>query len=239
MKERQLKTGRRKISPRKYTRKNRYFQRTEEIKKAKVPFWQNLKEKLIAYWENLFGHRTGKELSVSSKTDRRQEPRIEEKKGLDKSPERVSQQKPKEQSSTIQEWSPKGNGTPAQSYETKGPSENQAEQPTTVDQKEIPSQPEPLPVEQTVTSNKLYVGNLPYNLTDSDLFEIFAKIGPIKNVEIVRDRKSNRTKGFGFVEMADLESARKAATVLNRIEIMGRRIIVTGAKSERKDTTQT
>ncbi|TFE69297.1 RNA-binding protein [Candidatus Methylacidiphilum fumarolicum] len=93
-------------------------------------------------------------------------------------------------------------------------------------------------MEELVTSNKLYVGNLPYNLTDSDLFEIFAKVGPIKNVEIIRDRRTNRTKGFGFVEMADLDSARKAVTILNRIEVMGRRIIVTGAKSEKKDSTQ-
>lgn len=252
MKDRQSKTTRRKISPRKYTKKNQHVLRIEGSKKEKTSFWKSLKDKVLAYFGTLFGTRAAKDLSFTKRVDKKAESKGEEKKSpvkydleQQRPADRVYTTKPKEQNNTYQEWSPKGNSLIAEPSPSLGvPSEAQEEQlkageqkePT--EQKELQSQPSSLSIEQAVTSNKLYVGNLPYNLTDSDLFEIFAKIGPIKNVEIVRDRKSNRTKGFGFVEMADLDSARKAATVLNGIEIMGRRIIVTGAKSDRKDSSQ-
>ena len=50
------------------------------------------------------------------------------------------------------------------------------------------------------------------------------------------DRRSNRSKGFGFVEMAELETAKKAVMEIHRSEFMGRQIIVSGAKSERRET---
>jgi RNA recognition motif-containing protein len=82
---------------------------------------------------------------------------------------------------------------------------------------------------------RLYVGNLPYEVAESDLFDFFSKVGSVKNVDIVRDRRTNRSKGYGFVEMADLEAAKQAFTQLNRVELVGRQIVVSGAKSERRD----
>ena len=56
----------------------------------------------------------------------------------------------------------------------------------------------------------------------------------MKNVEIAMDRRSNRSKGFGFVEMEVLETAKEAAEKLNRTDFMGRQIVVSGAKMERR-----
>ncbi|CAB4243312.1 Putative RNA-binding protein RbpE (modular protein) [Methylacidimicrobium sp. AP8] len=82
---------------------------------------------------------------------------------------------------------------------------------------------------------RLYIGNLSYEVAESDLFELFSKVAPVKNVDIVRDRRTNRSKGYGFVEMADLEAAKLAFAQLNHAELVGRQIIVSGAKSERRD----
>lgn len=86
-----------------------------------------------------------------------------------------------------------------------------------------------LETEPDVTTPKLYVGNLPYETSESDLFDMFAQVGSVKNVEIVRDRQSN-SKGFGFVEMQTLETAKAAAEKLHRSEFMGRELVVSGAK---------
>ncbi len=91
--------------------------------------------------------------------------------------------------------------------------------------------PEPEP--QEITTPKLYVGNLAYEAGESDLFDLFSKVGHVKNVEIAMDRRANRSKGFGFVEMEVLETAKEAAEKLNRIDFMGRQIVVSGAKMER------
>jgi RNA recognition motif-containing protein len=84
------------------------------------------------------------------------------------------------------------------------------------------------PVE--VATAKLYVGNLAYDTTESDLYDYFQKVGAVKNVEIVRDRRS-QSKGFGFVEMESIDSAKSAAERFNRTEFMGRQLVVNGAKS--------
>jgi RNA recognition motif-containing protein len=95
-----------------------------------------------------------------------------------------------------------------------------------------PSQTESVP--QEVTSPKLYVGNLSYDTAESDLFDLFSKVGAVKNVEIVMERQSNRSKGFGFVEMESLDSAKGAVAQYNRTEFMGRQIVVSGAKTDRR-----
>ncbi|SDT86534.1 RNA recognition motif. (a.k.a. RRM, RBD, or RNP domain) [Verrucomicrobium sp. GAS474] len=85
-----------------------------------------------------------------------------------------------------------------------------------------------------VTIPRLYIGNLAYETAESDIFDLFSKVGSVRNVELVMDRRSNRSKGFGFVEMADLEVAKKAVVTLHRSDFMGRQLIVSGAKSERR-----
>ena len=81
-----------------------------------------------------------------------------------------------------------------------------------------------------VISPRLYIGNLSYDTTESDLFDHFATVGNVKNAEVVRDR-SERSKGFGFVEMNSVEMAQTAAEKFHRTDFMGREIIVSGAKN--------
>ncbi len=78
-------------------------------------------------------------------------------------------------------------------------------------------------------TKKLYVGNLPYKTTDEDLKEIFGKIGNVESAAVVTDKFSGRSRGYGFVEMAD-EDAEKAVQQLNGTEIEGRAIIVNEAR---------
>ncbi|PAW78682.1 MAG: RNA-binding protein [Verrucomicrobia bacterium Tous-C9LFEB] len=85
-----------------------------------------------------------------------------------------------------------------------------------------------------MTSTKLYIGNLSYDAAESDLFDLFSKVGAVKNVEVVMDRQSSRSKGFGFVEMEELETAKLAVEKLNRTDFMGRQIVVSGAKTDRR-----
>ena len=89
-------------------------------------------------------------------------------------------------------------------------------------------------VPQEIVSPKLYVGNLAYEAAESDLFDLFSKVGAVKNVEIAMDRHANRSKGFGFVEMETLETAKDAAAKLNRTDFMGRQIVVSGAKVDKR-----
>ncbi|MFH1066486.1 MAG: RNA-binding protein [bacterium] len=89
----------------------------------------------------------------------------------------------------------------------------------------------PRPVEPAeVLTPKLYVGNLSYQTSESDLFDLFSQVGSVSNVEVVRDRQSN-SKGFGFVEMQNIETAKAAAEKYNGLEFMGRQLVVNGAKS--------
>ncbi len=87
---------------------------------------------------------------------------------------------------------------------------------------------------QEIVSPKLYVGNLAYEAAESDLFDLFSKVGAVKNVEVAMDRHSQRSKGFGFVEMESLETAKEAAEKLNRTDFMGRQIVVSGAKVDKR-----
>ncbi|MDD5261372.1 MAG: RNA-binding protein [Methylacidiphilales bacterium] len=80
-----------------------------------------------------------------------------------------------------------------------------------------------------VLTPRLYIGNLPYETSESDLFDHFSKVGQVINVEIVRDARSN-SKGFGFVEMGSLETAKEASEKYHRTDFMGRQIVVAGSK---------
>ncbi|MDR1191561.1 MAG: RNA-binding protein [Verrucomicrobiales bacterium] len=80
-----------------------------------------------------------------------------------------------------------------------------------------------------VETPRLYIGNLAYETSESDLFDLFSQVGSVNNVEVVRDARSN-SKGFGFVEMGTLDNAKAASEKLHRTEFMGRQIVVAGAK---------
>ena len=77
---------------------------------------------------------------------------------------------------------------------------------------------------------KLYVGNLSYRMTDSDLEQMFASHGSVSSAQIIMDRDTGRSKGFGFVEMASDQEAQAAITALNGKEIEGRTLTVNEAR---------
>src|SRR5262245_30942506 len=77
---------------------------------------------------------------------------------------------------------------------------------------------------------KLYVGNLSYSLTDSDVRGLFEQHGVVESATVVTDRDTGRPKGFGFVEMSSDEEAQAAIAALNGQEIEGRAIVVNEAR---------
>lgn len=77
---------------------------------------------------------------------------------------------------------------------------------------------------------KLYVGNLGYDVTDSDLQQMFAEHGTVDSASVINDRDTGRSKGFGFVEMSSDEEAEAAIAALDGKEHSGRAIKVNEAK---------
>ena len=112
--------------------------------------------------------------------------------------------------------------------------EPRADRPDRQDRPRREDRPKAEPVPQEIVSPKLYVGNLSYEAAESDLFDLFSKVGAVKNVEIAMDRRTNRSKGFGFVEMETLETAKEASAKLNRTDFLGRQIVVSGAKLDKR-----
>ena len=79
-------------------------------------------------------------------------------------------------------------------------------------------------------STKLYVGNLPYETTESDLQTLFESAGQVSTVSVVKDRATGQARGFAFVEMSDAEGARKAISELDKHQYGGRSLTVNEAK---------
>ena len=79
-------------------------------------------------------------------------------------------------------------------------------------------------------AKKLYVGNLTYETTDSDLQNLFGPFGTVQSAQVLMDRDTGRSKGFGFVEMNSGDEAQAAINGLNEKENNGRRLTVNEAK---------
>ena len=79
---------------------------------------------------------------------------------------------------------------------------------------------------------KLYVGNLPYNLTDDVLMDHFSQHGAVESARVITDRDTGRSKGFGFVEMSSDDEATKAIEALNGQSIGGRQVTVSEARPQ-------
>lgn len=77
---------------------------------------------------------------------------------------------------------------------------------------------------------KIYVGNLSYNVTDEQLNAMFAPYGEVDTATVIIDRDTDRSKGFGFVEMSNLKQAQEAMNTLNGSEIDGRAVTVNEAR---------
>ncbi|NLV95707.1 MAG: RNA-binding protein [Candidatus Riflebacteria bacterium] len=77
---------------------------------------------------------------------------------------------------------------------------------------------------------KIYVGNLPYSVRDAELENLFSPYGEVTSANVIIERETNRSKGFGFVEMPGQTDAEKAINELNNKEINGRALKVNEAK---------
>ncbi|HSE29475.1 MAG TPA: RNA-binding protein [Candidatus Saccharimonadales bacterium] len=81
-------------------------------------------------------------------------------------------------------------------------------------------------------ATKLFVGSLPYSVNDQQLQDIFAEAGTVVSAKVIIDRDSNRSKGFGFVEMGSEEETKKAIEMFNNKEVEGRTITVNEARPQ-------
>ena len=83
-------------------------------------------------------------------------------------------------------------------------------------------------------AKKLYVGNLSYSMTEDDMRETFGKIGEVLSAKIITDSETGRSKGFGFVEMANDEDGDKAIATLNGSSLLDRTITVSEARPQKE-----
>lgn len=80
---------------------------------------------------------------------------------------------------------------------------------------------------------RLYIGNLAWKCTDDDLREAFGRFGTVKEVVIIKDKETGKSKGFGFVEMESDGAAEEAIKTMNGAEFLGRPVTVNEAKARR------
>ncbi len=83
-------------------------------------------------------------------------------------------------------------------------------------------------------SKKLYVGNLSYNTTESELMNEFSQFGSVDSINIIVDRETGRCKGFGFIEMSSPEEASTCILKLDTKEFMGRALRVNVATTQKE-----
>lgn len=83
-------------------------------------------------------------------------------------------------------------------------------------------------------NKKLYVGSLPFSVTEEELHNLFSAFGAIESVRIITDKFTGQSKGFGFVEMASADEAKKAIDGMNGKQLNGRTLIVNEARPEQR-----
>jgi RNA recognition motif-containing protein len=83
-------------------------------------------------------------------------------------------------------------------------------------------------------ASKLFVGNLPYKVSSEDLEEMFKAHGEVVSAVVIMDKFTNRSKGFGFVEMSSDDEAKAAISAMNESEVEGRKMIVSEARPQEK-----
>jgi len=82
---------------------------------------------------------------------------------------------------------------------------------------------------------KIYVGNMPYSVTEEDLKQSFEAFGQVESVTIIKDKMSGQSKGFGFVEMGSAEQAQAAISGMNGKDLKGRKLNVNEARPRQDD----
>ncbi|MFZ4599296.1 MAG: RNA recognition motif domain-containing protein [Terrimicrobiaceae bacterium] len=130
----------------------------------------------------------------------------------------------------------KPSAAPARSASSKSEPPQRRERPERSERSERSDRPERAtgmrkPEQVEVTSARLYVGNLSFDATESDLTELFSGVGLVQNVEIVMNRHTMRSKGFGFVQMQTIDEAKRAVAELHDKDYMSRKLVVSGAKA--------
>jgi len=83
-------------------------------------------------------------------------------------------------------------------------------------------------------ANKIYVGGLPYSYEDADLQKMFDEFGKVTSANIIKDKFSGRSKGFGFVEFEEADGVKSAIDAMNGKEVDGRNIVVDEARPMRE-----
>jgi len=81
-----------------------------------------------------------------------------------------------------------------------------------------------------VNPAKMFVGNLPYRITEDDIRQAFSQFGTVSDVRLISDRATGRAKGFGFVEMSSADEANAAVEGMNGKDLQGRNIVVNIAR---------
>jgi len=81
-----------------------------------------------------------------------------------------------------------------------------------------------------VNPAKLFVGNLPYRITEDEIRQVFSQFGTVTDVRLISDRATGRAKGFGFVEMSSADEANKAVEGMHGKEMQGRNLVVNVAR---------
>jgi cold-inducible RNA-binding protein len=84
--------------------------------------------------------------------------------------------------------------------------------------------------------NKVFVGNLAYSVSDTDLQELFERQGTVKSANVICDKSTGRSRGYGFVEMSSEDEARRAIETLNGTQLEGRTLIVNPAHPQERRT---
>ena len=85
-------------------------------------------------------------------------------------------------------------------------------------------------------ANKIYVGNMNYATSEDSLTELFSQYGEVVSVNIIKDRYTDQSKGFGFIEMSDESAASAAISALDGQDLDGRRLRVNVAENKKRDT---
>jgi len=82
---------------------------------------------------------------------------------------------------------------------------------------------------------ELYVGNLPYDMKDRDVVRAFEKHGAVLSIRVIKNKFNGRSRGYGFIEMADDAAAARAVKSMNGFDMKGRKLVVNEAKSRSRD----